>query len=728
MKTQTVSTNFTGGELSPRLKGRSDLERFNSSAELLENVVVLKQGGATIRPPLDYLRAIKTSSQTARIIPFVYSRTDAYILEFGNLYMRVLRNGVAVESSPGTPYEIVTPYTDAQLAALDFTQGADTMIITHPAVPTQRLRRFAHARWVIDAVPFVPAAIGEVGHRSATTMTTSNVAVGAGRTMTAGAAFFLASDVGRGLTWDGGEALITAYTDSTHVTATVTTAFAAAAAPANTWVLTGTPQTANTASAKDPVGAVITMTLAAAGWRTVDIGKFVEINGGLVRIDSLDGGSPTTIANGTIMRELLSTTASPADAWVLLGNLWNAIDGYPETCTFFEQRLWLANTAKYPQSKWGSRSGLYFDFTPGTDDDSAVYKTVASDQVNPIQYLCSASSLICLGYGGEFESRGGVEKPITQNNMQSKAQSEWGCAAVRPETVGKEILFVERGGKALRSMFPLQVDGFDSTDISVFSEHLLTDGLKSISYERRPESVVWAATNEGAMRALTFNTEQKVIAWASGGTEGDVEWFASIPEGDRDVTYALVKRTINSVVKRYIERFNWAATTGFHDCRVTLSDTTAKATWTGLDHLEGKVIRVHADGVYIGTFTVTAGAIALPRKALTIIAGLGYDATVIAQAPDVGTAEGTSQGQAMSTHKISVRLLNTIGMTVQGEEVPFRALGESVLDMAIEPFTGLKDVTDIGWQDGESAIEVTQTQGYPFTVLAVIRSMTINAG
>lgn len=721
-KLQILTSNFTAGEFSPRLRGRSDIEKFNASAELLRNVVILKQGGATIRPPLEYTGEVKVSSQTARVIAFVFSRVDAYLLEFGNLYMRVWRDGVY------TGYEIATPYTDAQLADLDFSQGADTMIVTHDTVYPQRIRRFADTRWTIDNVPFKPAALGEVGHRSSTVnMTISATAVGAARTLTASAAFFLAGDIGRVMTWDGGEALITAVASSVSATATVTTAFGAATSTGPAWVLMGTPQTQITASAKDPVGAVITLTAPAAAdtWRAADVGAYVEINGGLVRIDSI---TSVLIASGTIMRELLSTTATPSGAWVLKSSLWNATDGYPQTCTFYEQRLWFGNSRKYPQSKWGSRSGLYFDFTPGTADDSAVYKTVASDQVNPIQYLLSATSLITLGYGGEFESRGGVEKPITQLNMQIKSQSEWGADRVRPETVGKEILFVERGGKALRSLFPIQVEGFDSNDVSVYSEHLLADGVKCMSFERRPESVLWVATKTGALLAFTFNTEQKLIAWTSGTTDGFVEWLISLPAGATDKTYALVRRTINGVTKRYIEYLNWGATNGFHDSRISQTASPAKATWTGLGHLEAKTVRAHADGVFMGDFVVTAGAITLPRVASAVIVGLPLDAKIVSQAPEVGTGTGTSQGQNMSTHRIQVRLLNSIGLTIQNQDVPFRAFGPLVLDQAIPAFTGIKDITNFGWAEGESPITIEQKQGYPMTVLAIIRDMTVNPG
>lgn len=728
MRATTVTTNFTAGEFSPRLRGRSDLDKFNASAELLRNVVILPQGGATLRPPLDFVDEIKVSAETARPIDFVFSRTDAYVLVFGHLTMQVIRNGAYVESSPGVRYEISTPYTQAQLADLDYTQGSDTMILTHGSVPTMRLRRFAHARWVLDAAPFSPAAMAEVGHRSDTvSMTISDPTVGTGRTLTASGSFFCDADVNRIMSWGGGVAIVTVVGSPTSATCSVTTAFASTAAAANEWLLEGTPLSACTPTAKDPIGGSVTLNLAVGGWRTIDVGKHVEINGGLVRLTSISGHNATG-ADGVIVNELASTVAAPSNAWVLKGNTWNAVDGYPETCTFYEQRLWLGCTSKFPQSKWGSRSGLPFNFTQGPEDDAAVYKTIASDQINPLQFLVSASSLLALGYGGEFESRGGIEKPITQQNMQIKLQTEYGSEAVRPETVGKEVLHVERGGKALRSLFPLQVEGYDSNDVSVFSEHLLASGVKFITFEQRPESVIWVGTNAGALHALTFNTEQKIVAWASGETDGVVEWGVTIPEGGQDATYCLVRRTIDGVTKRYIERLNWGAERGWHDSRVYQTSGSPKAIWDGLDHLEGKTVRAHADDVYVGTFVVDGGEIELPRDASTLSVGLPYDARIISQAPEVGTGQGTSQGQTMSTNAIKVRFLDTVGTTIQGEDIAFSTFGDSLLDQAPQLFTGIKDLMDYGWADGESPIELAQTQGYPWTVLAIVRTLTVNAG
>lgn len=742
---QQVATNFSGGEFSPLLAGRVDLEKWNSSARTLSNVVALKQGGVTIRPPLTFQVATKDSSKLSRLIGFVYSRTDAYQLEFGDFYIRVRRaNGTVVESSPGVPYEIATSYANTQLADLDFSQGDDTMIITHPSIFPKRLRRFSETNWVYDDAPLVPQPVSELGYQLITVnMTLSLGTIGAGRTLTATSAVFLASDVGREVIWGGGRALITGFTSALIVTVTVTAVFLILTgygdkANGPLWTLVGSPQTTLTPGTASPEGATTTLVLTANGWRTSDVGSLVEVNGGLVRITAV---TDALNASGIILRELTSTTGAVAGSWAILSPIWNSQRGYPKTCCFYQQRLWFGNTEAFPQSVWGSRTGLYFDFTPGVDDDSAVYKTTAvTDEVNPLQFLCGAGSLVMLGYSAEVEGKGGIEKPITQTNMQINSQSEWGADNIRPVSVGKEILFAERGAKSLRALFPQQVEGYDSTDVSVFSEHLLASGITAIAYERKPNSVLWVATADGGLNAFTYNREQNTLAWCGGGTSnegaaGVVESLSTVPSSSSDVTDAVVRRVINGVTVRNIERLDWTVnagvTTGFSDSRVVQTYGAPTATWTGFTQHANREVVVHADGIYMGLYTVSgAGVITGERAATTVTAGYPYTSTIVLPKPEVGTGTGTSSGQATSINKIQVRVHNTVGLKVNGEEVAFRYFdAPATLDNPPTPFTGLKEVTSAGWDNDEGAdLTLTQDQGLPWTILAVIRTLTVNAG
>ncbi len=92
-------TNFTAGELSPRMDGRTDLEKYFFGCKTLENMVVHPHGSASRRPGTRYVSEIKDSSAVTRLIPFEFSTTQTYMLEFGNLYIRFYKdNGIITET------------------------------------------------------------------------------------------------------------------------------------------------------------------------------------------------------------------------------------------------------------------------------------------------------------------------------------------------------------------------------------------------------------------------------------------------------------------------------------------------------------------------------------------------------------------------------------------------------------------------------------------------------
>ncbi|MFT3720414.1 hypothetical protein [Pseudorhodoferax sp.] len=729
MKIQTITTNFTAGELSPRLRGRVDIEKFNAGAKTADNVVILKQGGATARPPMDFLGEVHDSTSLARPIPFVYSATTSYVLEFGHQLMRVWKQGALVESSQGVPFMLALPYVQDELAALDFSHAADTMIIFHPDHAPHRLRRFGDANWRIEEAPFKPGPLAEIGHRAGVAITLSETTVGTDRTASAASVVFAAADVGRVLSAGAGAARVTAVGSGTSATLEITSAFDGAVLAGNAWLLEGTPLSAvkpSDAAADsgiDPVGSAITLTGSIDTWRGDDVGRYVEINGGLVEIIGL---TSALIADGIIRRELSATVEAIADGWILRGPAWNAVDGYPATGTLHQGRLWAANTRRYPNTVWGSMSGAYYDFTPGTDDDSAVYKTLDSDEVNPILFLNSLKTLIPLTYRNEFEIKGGVEKPITQTNASVTPQTHWGCDDVRPEQVGDNVLFVQRGGRVMRALYALEIEGYGANDISIFSEHLMQEGVRCLSFQQAPESVVWCATGDGRIVAITYSSEQKVLAFARGSTEGFLEWIVTVPEGRRDATYLLVRREVGGVQRRFMERLNWDAYPGM-DARMQKTGSASMA-WGGFGHLEGREVAVLADDVAMGRFTVEGGVITLPRSAVKVAVGLPYTPTLELHAPELPTRSGTSQGQAISTNRISVRLLDTIGCTANAEELVFRYFGDNLLDRAPQPFSGIKEVPEFGWSTEDSPVVLAQPRPYPWTVLAVIREITVNAG
>ena len=141
-------TNFTAGELSPRLDGRTDLQKYFQGCKTLQNMVVHPHGGATRRPGTKFIAETKSSGE-ARLIPFEFSTTQTYVLEFGNTYMRVYKDGGQVLNS-GTVVEISTPYSAAEANELKFTQSADVLYIVHPSHQPRKLSRSSHTSWTLS--------------------------------------------------------------------------------------------------------------------------------------------------------------------------------------------------------------------------------------------------------------------------------------------------------------------------------------------------------------------------------------------------------------------------------------------------------------------------------------------------------------------------------------------------------------------------------------------------
>jgi hypothetical protein len=145
-------TSFNAGELSPMMDSRSDIPKYASGCRRLENMLVTPHGGVYRRPGTEYLGAAKLSNRRARLIGFNFSTSTRFVLEFGHQYLRVWGNGVQVESSPGTPLEIATPYDETHLRELQTVQVNDVLYIAHSDYAVRKLTRVADDNWTLATV------------------------------------------------------------------------------------------------------------------------------------------------------------------------------------------------------------------------------------------------------------------------------------------------------------------------------------------------------------------------------------------------------------------------------------------------------------------------------------------------------------------------------------------------------------------------------------------------
>jgi len=221
-KVSPILTNFTGGEWSERLQGRIDLEGYYNACRTLENMIVHPHGGASRRFGTCFVAETKDSSKTARLVPFIFSTEQAYILELGDQYMRVFKDNGQIVTGGGAAYEIATSYIESQLSTIKHAQSADTMYLVHPSVPTQKLTRTAHTTWIMDDVDWQdgPYEAEVSGVNLDPDGTTGNV------TIVAAASVFAAADVGRLVRWQADDGnwywfKITDYDYATQIKADV---------------------------------------------------------------------------------------------------------------------------------------------------------------------------------------------------------------------------------------------------------------------------------------------------------------------------------------------------------------------------------------------------------------------------------------------------------------------------------------------------------------------------
>lgn len=91
--------SFSGGEISPSLYARTDFSKYSTSLRTCRNFIVQKHGGAANRPGTMFVGEVSDSSKAVRLIPFIFNSDQAYVLEFGQNYIRFIRDGNYIQEA-----------------------------------------------------------------------------------------------------------------------------------------------------------------------------------------------------------------------------------------------------------------------------------------------------------------------------------------------------------------------------------------------------------------------------------------------------------------------------------------------------------------------------------------------------------------------------------------------------------------------------------------------------
>jgi len=730
-----IKTNFTTGEVSPRLLGRTDFDKYRNGCLKAQNVIVLPSGGLMSRPGLHFVSAVKNSANGAcRLIPFQFNTIQAYVCEFGDQYIRFYTNNGQLQSSPGVTVEVASPYLTADLFGLKYAQNADVMYIVRNNYAPYKLQRTTATTFTLTQVNFTGGPF-LTANATGTTMTAS-VTTGSG-TLTASSAYFLAGHVGAlfQLTVSGtvGVVQVTSFTSSTVVNITVQTALGGTTA-VTTWA--------------EGVWSTVQGFPAAVCFHQNRL-VFGGATNNPQRFDGSVNGNYESFAPG-------SASATDAYNFTINTNQVNAI-------------LWMGSGALLMIGTSGA------EFTAdGNPAGSAISPT--SIQVKP-QSTHGSTNVVPQFIGNSilFVQRSGRKVRQMIFNLVSNTFIAPNVTALSDHMAGPWV----NGSGPLGNF----------TDCAYEQEpwslvhYVRSDGqLATLTWEPLQEVLGWA-------RQVTGPGPDVIESVAS----------IPNPNGLLNQTWVEVARIVNGTVNRYIEYFDYALSvdsglvyngqqtggsvtpaagatilyqtnvqfsasasqfaatdvgkeiwagstqangraliTGFVDAQHVLCTILVPFTGTqpilannwyiavpavsGITQLTNQMVAVQADGATYPQQTVTsAGTITINPPAAMIQVGLSFVPTVTPVRPEVETPGGTTQGLFRRISRAFLRLDATLGVALNGKSLPTRSLNDP-MGQASAPFTGDMMVSNLGWdRDGYNTI--TQPNPLPMTLLAMFGTL-----
>lgn len=674
MKHNPIQTNFTAGQLSPDMYGRTDVAKYNNGVAVLKDFIVKKQGGIFRRPPTTYAAPTKDSgAKKSRLIAFRFSTLQAYVLEFGDNYVRFFANHGQVLNGAAI-YEIASPYSIATVWELCVTQSADILYITHPTIRPKKLKRLGATNWVFEDYDFTDGPY--INPNTDTAKTISASATTGSVTLTASADTFLATDIGRlvrikyGGKW--GCAKITAFTDTKNVTATVQTGYN----------FNGT-------------GAV-------SDWR---LGSWSDTTG---------WPRCSTFHQGRLW--FANTTNQPQTVWSSFSgdferfspSVYDASDAVTDSCGI----TFTVGSTEVNSIYWMTTGRVLVIGTVSAEwvvnGSNGSYSTIT-----PTSYQLTQQTT----YGTEFIPSRNILNGIIWVQRGGSALVETYYNFGEDSYKGRELSILSEDSL-------LDGDGAFTMAYQQLPNSTLwivrNDGiLVGVTYLKEQEVVAW---------------HWHQIGGAFNGGNAVVESIAVIPtpNGKADELWLIVKRTINGQTVRYVEYmeqpFRPKKPTNksgmrFMDCGASYIGAPKKII-TGLDYLEGETVAILADGAVQPDQVVTGGKITLVKDASEVYAGYNYTSELRTLRPDGGGSVGTSQGKIKRYHSAKVRFLSSLSLKYGVDrdnlsEKPFRE-NEDALGAAPPLYSGDKTLSLDGSYDTDGWFWIVQDKPYPMNILSIM--------
>lgn len=622
--------SFNAGETSPLIEGQHNLEKKGSMLAYANNVICLKQGPVTRRGGTKYIGSVKTAANRTQLLKFQFSTGDNYQIEFGDQYFRFYKNRTLILSG-GSPYEVVSPYVQANLFDGDglfrchVIQSADVLYIFHPLYKPRSLARLSDTNWVLTSMSFVDGPYLDL-NSSLTTLTPS---------ATSGFITLTASSI-NGINW-------------------------------------------NTGFKSTDVGRLLRFLDSGNKWHSMIITAYTSTT--VVSAQILVSPSAGTLASKTGTINWRLSTYSDTTGW-------------PTSACIHQGRVFIGGAAYYPDRVDSTKSGGYssIEFYMGPSNDSGVVAAdngftviLASDQVNPLSWLLSDTRGLVAGTTGEewIIRSSSNDEVLTPSNAKPSPLSRTGSArlqALRADTGSIFLQYYRR--RMFDIIYDFEQDTQKPRDITIMADHITADKVIQFGYMQEPFNVIVMLTLTGKLLFMTYYPDQKIFGVTRvtiGGTFGTnafgkVESFCVTrsPDGSRDELYLTVARTVNGSTVRYIEYMDATYEEGsdkklafYVDSGKQYTSHTSTSV-TGLSHLEDQTVKVMLDGKSHPDRVVSSGSITLNSvlgTGSTVNVGLSAPWEIETTRPDIPTRSGaTSMMENKRVNGFKARFYNSLGL------------------------------------------------------------------
>ena len=560
--------SFASGEIAPSLQGRVDQVKYATGLKTCRNFMVQRHGGITNRPGTTFDAEVNDSSKTVRLIPFVFNSSQTYVLEFGDIYMRVHQDGALLTE---TPKNIVS-ITNANPCVIEVTTHGYTTGDEFAAADIGGMTQLNGRNFKLVVAS---ANTFELQYMDGTNVDSTLFGVYTSGGTTAKVyeivTPYLEVDLPE-LQYVQSADIVTLVhpnyeprelSRTGHVSWALAIIVFAPALDAPENLLSSSPGSAfnykvtavNAETGEESLPSALegaanrTSTLT---WDAVAGADYYEV---YLEVNGLYGwiGTATseTFKDVTYGEDLADNPPEDRQPFSGAGN-------YPSAVTFYQQRLLFANSDNNTERVWSSKTGLRKNFmisTPLQDDDAVTF-TIVGKQVNEVQHLVDVGGLVILTTSSVYNAKGDAAGTLTPTGVNPVRQTGAGASTQIPLEVGDSALYVQARGSVIRDLlFSFEREGYRGNELTIFANHLFDKyTIVDWAYQEIPNSIIWVVRNDGVLLGLTYVREHQVIGWHRHDTDGLVENVCVVPEGTEDALYLTIKRTVDGKTVRYIER------------------------------------------------------------------------------------------------------------------------------------------------------------------------------